>query len=274
MLVSPGVERAAISHVHPRRSGISDRRPSRHRGAAQLFWSLSSRMNSSTYSGMPPARSRIASCTSAEAPPRPEVSDQPRGFRRAQGPQVDPGRSPVRMPSGCPLGQFRPGRATSSSGTPLGVVGKVFEEVQQRRIGPVQVLKHEHRRIVLGEQLEKRLPRRELLLQDRLRGRHPASGRSRARIHGASGASSGMIASIFGGAYLGGSVSKIPASALTISPSAQNVIPSPNGSSGPGASGPARQTVTNERARRPAAPCPRPAPRPRPPAAPPIPHPF
>ena len=57
----------------------------------------------------------------------------------------------------------------------------------------------------------------------------PTNGRRRCRSQGASGSSSATTASSLAPATAGGSVSRIPASALTISPSAQNVIPSPYG---------------------------------------------
>ena len=57
----------------------------------------------------------------------------------------------------------------------------------------------------------------------------PTSGESRCNNHRRSGSSGETAASSFPAATCAESDSRIPASALTISPNAQNVIPSPYG---------------------------------------------
>ena len=111
----------------------------------------------------------------------------------------------------------------------LGAVGQVLEEREHRVVGPVQVLEDEHGRALLGDVLEEPPPRGEQLVAlGRDVASIPSSGSSRCRNHARS-APSGRTASSFAVATSGGSDSRIPAWALTISPSAQKVMPSPYG---------------------------------------------
>ena len=126
------------------------------------------------------------------------------------------------------LVQLRPGRADDQQRHALRPVGQVLEEGEQRGVGPVQILEDEHRRPVGREPLEEAPPGGEGLLARRpAPPAMPTSGARRACSQSRSGSSSGNACSIFAAACSGESDSRMPASALTISPSAQNAIPSP-----------------------------------------------
>ena len=64
------------------------------------------------------------------------------------------------------LEQLGPGRADDQQRHRAGAVSQQVDEVQQRVVGPVDVLEHQHRRAVLGECLEEPPPRRERLRPD------------------------------------------------------------------------------------------------------------
>ena len=117
---------------------------------------------------------------------------------------------------------------TTSSGDALRPVGQVLEEAEQRRVGPVDVLHDQHERRALRDRLQEPAPGREqLLLRRRLACVDPEQ-RQQARAQPRQVvATRAATASSFAVATSGGSDSKMPACALTISPSAQNVIPSP-----------------------------------------------
>ena len=132
-------------------------------------------------------------------------------------------------PVGPPGEQLGPGGADDEQRHPGRPVDQVVDEVEQVVVGPVQVLEDQHQRPLLGELLEEAPPRGEGLVphvaaalgaagepderpQVRLAptGRRPRTPSFR----------SGSAAS---------SPSRIPSCALTISPSAQKVMPSPYG---------------------------------------------
>ena len=111
--------------------------------------SFSRRTNSSAYSGLPPARSRIGCCNSAgitvassRADTRRAVSSWESGARLIGVDVAEP-----RRVVGVALVQLRPGRADEQQGDAFGEVGQVLEEGEHRLVGPVQVLEHEHGRV-------------------------------------------------------------------------------------------------------------------------------
>ena len=107
-------------------------------------------------------------------------------------------------------------------------VGEVVDEVEQAVVGPVQILEDEHQRPLLGQRLEQAAPRRERLVAAvarALAGRAEADERTQrppTQPRSASSAkTSSSIAASFVSAASSGSLSRIPACAFTISPSAQ-----------------------------------------------------
>ncbi len=62
------------------------------------------------------------------------------------------------------------------------MLDEVLEEVEQREIGPVQILDDEHRRIPLGDRLEERAPRGERLCALDARRRLEADERQQALL--------------------------------------------------------------------------------------------
>ena len=129
------------------------------------------------------------------------------------------------------------GRAvpTTSSGTSRRPVGELVDEVEQAVVGPVQILEDEHeraaaRRAPREAAARPRTPRRASAAPPPRRGR-PA-GASCARRPGAlasSARASTIDAELLLAPSAASSVSRIPACALTISPSAQKLTPSPYG---------------------------------------------
>jgi hypothetical protein len=85
--------------------------------------------------------------------------------------EVDGGRvAQPRGPGGALLVQLRPGVTKHEQWHPFGPVGKLLQEGQQRRVGPVQILEHQHRRPIRSQPLEEAPPGHErLLLRRRLR---------------------------------------------------------------------------------------------------------
>ena len=70
------------------------------------------------------------------------------------------------------LVQLRPSGTQNEQRHPLRPVGQVLEELEQRRVGPVQILEHQHRRPVRRQPLAEAPPgRKRLLLRRRLRHR-------------------------------------------------------------------------------------------------------
>ena len=99
--------------------------------------------------------------------------DELRGLRVAQRSEVDPLRvASVGAEGRMLLVQLRPRRAQEQQRHALGPVGQVLEKGEQRRVGPVQILEHEHRRALGREALAEAPPgRKRLLLRGRLRRR-------------------------------------------------------------------------------------------------------
>ena len=64
-------------------------------------------------------------------------------------------------PAGASLEQLRPRGAEHEQLDVGGPGEQVFDEVEQRVVGPVKVLEHEHRRSARGEPLDEAPPRRE-----------------------------------------------------------------------------------------------------------------
>ena len=109
----------------------------------------------------------------------------------------------------------------------------MLEELEHRRVGPVEVLDHQDQRVGGGHGLDEPAPGGEELGPlglDRVRAGDAEQRASRARSQPRSDGSGSMpatAASSLAAASAEGSDSRMPAWALTISPSAQNVIPSP-----------------------------------------------
>ncbi len=72
---------------------------------------------------------------------------------------------------GVPLEQLRPCGADHEQRHAFGAVGEVLEEREHRLVGPVQVLEHEHGRVLFGDVLEEPPPGGEQLLALGGRGR-------------------------------------------------------------------------------------------------------
>ena len=112
---------------------------------------------------------------------------------------------------------------------------EVLEEVEQRVVRPVEILEHEDARPPRGQRLEEPAPGGERLLAAdapplRLARRRAARAvRRTTRARTRRRRDRRRIASSFAARLAGSSDSRMPASAFTISPSAQNVIPSPYG---------------------------------------------
>ena len=121
-------------------------------------------------------------------------------------------------------------RADDEERHALGPVREVLEEGEHRLVGPVEVLEHEDGRAVLGEVLQEPTPGRELLLALGLRaGLDPEQRQQPLAEPGTLGALGQDAASSLPVATSTVSDSRIPAWAFTISPRAQNVMPSPYG---------------------------------------------
>ena len=113
--------------------------------------SRSMRTNSSAYSGLPPARSRRSCCVSAGSTAcSQQGGDELCRVRVRQRREVD--RRVVAQP-GAPgrmrLVQLGPGGADDEQRDTLRPVGQVLEKREQRRVGPVDVLHHQHQRSTL-----------------------------------------------------------------------------------------------------------------------------
>ena len=106
-------------------------------------------------------------------------------------------------------------------------VRHVLEEREEGRVGPVQILEDEHRRPPVGERLQEAPPGGERLLLRCGLGPTPTSGARRALSQAGRDRPPGSARSSFASASSGESVSRMPHSALTISPSAQKAMPSP-----------------------------------------------
>ena len=134
------------------------------------------------------------------------------------------------------------GRRSSSSGRAVAddeerdvaePVDEVVDEVEQAVVGPVEVLEHEHGRAPLGDRLEEATPGRGRGLGAGA-GRPLADADERAQLRlepaplaRRPGRAARPRRRSFRSASAGASLSRMPASALTISPSAQKVTPSP-----------------------------------------------
>ena len=137
-------------------------------------------------------------------------------------------------PAGPPLEQLRAGGADDQQRHRARAVGEQVDEVEQRVVGPVHVLEHEDGRAVLRQRLEEAPPGRERLRRGRPRrrarrprpgrpagagGARPSGGRAPRRARAETASRS------FSPATAAPSDSRMPACALTISPSAQNATP-------------------------------------------------
>ena len=163
------------------------------------------------------------------APPARAAPDEARRLLLGERGEVDPLRVPgVGAEGRVPLVQLRPGGAErGGAGRPRAQLGQVLEEGEECLVRPVQVLEDEHRLPPLGPRLENR--RHAVNDSSCEAGSPPApTSGSEARFQpGDVGVVGGSAPSSLAAASSGVSVSRIPHSALTISPSAQNAMPSP-----------------------------------------------
>ena len=159
------------------------------------------------------------------------------GERRQQDRRrVDLAAAPV----GATRQQLGPGGAEDQQRHAARPVDEVVDEVEQRVVGPVQVLEDEDERALVGDRLEEAAPGREGLVAAVARclvGVEPGE-RAQAPLDPCGvgrivDESLDRLAKLLPRPRLGPSDSRIPACALTISPSAQNVTPSPYGSERP-----------------------------------------
>ena len=154
--------------------------------------------------------------------------------RRGSGSRASEAKfAPPGAPVGPPLEQLRPGQGDDVDRDARDPLEQVVDEVEQARVGPLEVLEHAARRgAVAGDALEERPPRGEqLLAADRPASPTPSRASSAGSIHRRS-ASSGDVVSrpsprLRSRVVASSSVSARPARPRTISPSAQNVMPSP-----------------------------------------------
>ena len=107
------------------------------------------------------------------------------------------------------------------------MLDEVLEEVEQREIRPVQVLDDEYRRIPLGDRLEERAPRGERLGALDARSSLEPDERQQALLEPCTLVTFGKHGPELVRVTSGVSLSKMPACAFTISPSAQKAMPSP-----------------------------------------------
>ncbi len=190
--------------------------------------SRSMRANSSAYSGLPPARARSSAWVSAGSTERlEELADQARGVFVAQRHRRDRERVLLAAaPAGASREELRARGAHDEERDGRRPVDQVVDEVEQALVGPVEVLEDEHERPLVGETLEEPPPRGESLV--------PAIAAAEVRAGEADQRSQvgddprvvGDRASLRS-TSCSSSSSRMPACALTISPRAQKVMPSP-----------------------------------------------
>ena len=138
-------------------------------------------------------------------------------------------------PAGPALEQLRPRGADDEQRNVRHPLDELVDEVEQALVRPVQVLDDEHERPLLGERLEEAAPGGEGLATsvapELALAAEPDEGEEVRLDPGyvvRSVDASSTAPRIFSAATsLGGSCSWMPACALTISPSAQSVTPSP-----------------------------------------------
>ena len=102
---------------------------------------------------------------------------QPRHLEVGQRPQRDPGRGRGGVaPARVPFQQLGTGRGQDQQWQAGGPLDQVLEELEHRRVGPVQVLDHQHQRVVGGHGLHEPAPGGEQLVPlglDRVRAGDP-----------------------------------------------------------------------------------------------------
>jgi hypothetical protein len=136
-------------------------------------------------------------------------------------------------PRGTVHEQLRPSAADEQEGNPGRPVAEMIDEVEQALVRPVQVLEDEDERAPVGESLEEAAPGGEALVEVSLplssgEAHEGSQGDSTHGRSSSSGRASSTVRASFSPAPSPASVST-PACALTISPRAQNVMPSPYG---------------------------------------------
>ena len=122
--------------------------------------SVSSRTNSSAYSGLPPARSSSGAWTSAGSTDWPSRSATSRAVSASVsgGSGDGGGAGDPAAPARLAVEQLRPGGGDHQQGGPGRPGAQVLEELEHRRVGPVQVLDHQHQRMVAGHGLHEPAP--------------------------------------------------------------------------------------------------------------------
>ena len=127
--------------------------------------SISARAYCSAYSGLPPILASSGWCVICfERRPleqrRHQLSSGAfRERREREGCRV----RFAAAPAGAPLEQLRPGGREDEQWNVADTVDELVDEVEQRIIGPVEILENQHQRARLGERLEQATPSRERL---------------------------------------------------------------------------------------------------------------
>ena len=134
-------------------------------------------------------------------------------------------------PGRAALEKLGPGEGDDVDRLAAGPGQEILDEVEEPLIGPLEVLEDEHHGRLLGDALEVGPPRREQLAALRLRAALEAQeleeGASRARRSSSSGTNSSRLPVRASRVASSSAPSPMPRRMRTISPSAQNVIPSP-----------------------------------------------
>ena len=158
---------------------------------------------------------------------------QPSGLVAGQRRERDRQRVAVAAPAVPPLLQVGTRGAEQEQRRVAAPVGEVLDEVEQPLVGPVQVLEHEHERRPLGHRLDVAPPRGEGLVARLALGRAgEADQRAQVlldprRLAGVAHERRAPTSRASRRPSPASSVSRIPASLLTISSSAQYATPSP-----------------------------------------------
>ena len=87
-----------------------------------------------------------------------EIVEEPKHRRAVERVEADAGAVASLSPAWSALDQLRPGEGEHEDGIGRRPVEQAVEEVEERRVGPLQVLDHHHDRIALRESLEEHPP--------------------------------------------------------------------------------------------------------------------
>ena len=125
------------------------------------------------------------------------------------------------------LVELGPSRAEDEDRQARRPVDEALDELEERVVGPVEVLEEEDERPSAGNRLDEALPGAKRLLAIRLAATHESHQWGEARLQPLGVVDSGEDLAELLGCSARPSDSRMPACAFTISPSAQNVMPSP-----------------------------------------------